>query len=410
MNTTTHLATVDTRPFFEQALAYGRAQGLIDDERLAGIRSEGAKGIVQLASFFSTSHLRPELEAARTRLVTLISLALEMGSGGDLAAATGLLRQKTLLSLSKAGADALRSLLSLPQDSWLEPPVPIAQFEKPMLSFWTLDQPMSFERFQVEKAHREDVRAQHELCYWLAARLGVSRKNLQMHESCEAVINSVMLLLLVEKAPKKFFSPNQFIKLHAAAAKKRKYDFHPMASWAETAPPALRPLLEEAPQRFVEKILPIIKSNPAAAFLHGVDAGPLSSVFFFEADGLDELTHHDQEKETLWRRITGGKGTDPYVLCTLLLTVAAGMEPRSTLRKKDALELVARYRDRGFRDEGLMTFIQQIVPFQMQSEVIHLWNEDLGPDARDHLDEADIDTALQYLHDTCLATFQRPGK
>lgn len=411
MNATTHLATVDTRPFFEQALAHGRARRLIDDERLAGIRSEGAKGIVQLASFFSTSHLRPELEAARTRLVTLVSLALEMASGGDLAVATELLRQKTLLSLSKAGADALRSLLSLPQDLWLEPPVPIAQFEKPMLSFWTLDQPMSFERFQAEKAQREHVRAQHELCYWLAERLGVSRKNLQMHESCEAVINSVMLLLLTEKAPKKFFSPNQFIKLHSAAAKKRKHDFYALPALTEAAPPSLRPVLDEARQRFVEKVLPILKSNSAAAFFHGVDAGPLSSVFYFEADALDELTHHDQEKETLWRKITGGKGTDPYVLCTLLLTVAAGMEPRSTLRKKDALELVARYREHGFNnDEGLATFIQQVVPFQMQSDVTRLWNEDLGPDARDHLDNDDVDYVLSYLHDTCSATFLSPRK
>lgn len=410
MTATTHLATIDTRPFFEQALAYGRARGLIDDERLVGIRNEGAKGIVQLASFFSTSHLRPELEAARTRLVTLVSLALEMASGGDLAAATELLRRRTLLSLSKAGADALRSLLSLPQDAWLEPPVPVAQFEKPMLSFWTLDQPMSFERFQAEKAHREDVRAQHELCYWLAGRLGVSRKNLQMHESCEAVINSVMLLLLVEKAPKKFFSPNQFIKLHAAVIKKRKYDFHALPAWIEAAPSALRPLLETARRHFVDKILPALRSAPPAAFLHGGDAGPSSSVFFFEADGLDELTHHDQEKEALWRRITGGKGADPYVLNTLLLTVAAGIEARATLRKKDALELHERYRQSGFSDEGVLTFIQQIVPFQMQSDLTRLWNEDLGPDARDHLDDDDIDYVLSYLYDTCVVSFRNPAK
>lgn len=409
MNAKTHLATVDTRPFFDQVLSHGRAKGLIDDERLAGICREGAKGIVQLAGFFSTAHLRPELEAARARLVTLVSLALAMGSEGRLADATELLRQRTLLSLSKAGADALRGLLALPQDLWLEPPIPVARFEKPMLSFWTLDQPMTLERYQAEKRRRESILAQHELSYWLAGRLGVSRQHLHMNESCEAVINSALLLLLLEQAPKKFFSPNQFIKLHAAALKKRKLDFHALQAWTEAAPPALRPLLDEARQHFIDKVLPVIRSAPAAAFLHGVDAGPLSSVFYFEADALDELTHHDQEKETLWRRITGGKGADPYVLCTLLLTVAAGMDARSSLRKKDALELCERYRQSGFSDEGVLTFVQQIVPFQMQSDVARLWNEDLGPDARDHLDDADIDRALRYLHDTCIATFKSPG-
>lgn len=404
------LAHFDKRPFFEQVLAHGRAQGLIDDERLAGIRREGAKGIVQLAGFFSTAHLRPELEAARIRLVTLVSLALAMGSGGELSVATDLLRHKTLLSLSKAGADALRSLLGLPQDLWLEPPVPIAQFEKPMLSFWTLDQPMTLERFLTEKAQREHILAQHELCYWLAGRLGVSRQHLQMHESCESVINSAMLLLFVDKAPRAFFSPNQFMKLHAAAAKRRKHDFPALSAWLAAAPAALRPLLEAARQHFIDTVLPALKTTPAQAFVHGVDSGPSSSVFYFEAGGLDELAHHDQEQEALWRRLTGGKSTDPYVLNTLLLTVAAGMEPRPSLRKKDALELQARYRQDGPNDEGVLRFIQQIAPFQIQSDLTHLWQDDLGPEARDHLDDDDPDRVLSYLFDTCVVSFKKPAR
>lgn len=410
MNSTAQLATFDKRPFFEQALAQGRAQGLIDDERLAGIRREGAKGIVQLASFFSTAHLRPELEAARIRLVTLVSLALAMSSGGDVGVAAGLLREKTLLSLSKAGADALRSLLSLPQDLWLEPDLPVAQCEKPMLSFWTLDQPMTLERFKAEKRMREHVREQHELSYWLAARLGVTREHLQLHESCEAVINSAMLLLFVEKSPRTFFSPNQFMKLHAAAVKKRKADFPALAAWQTAAPVSLQTALEGARQHFINIVLPAIKTTPASAFIHGVDAGPSSSVFYFEAEGLDELAHHDQEKEGLWRRVTGGKQVDPFVLNTLLLTVAAGMEARPSLRKKDALEIHARYQQTGFSDERVLQFIQQIAPFQMQADLTHLWIEDLGPDARDRLDHGDLDDTLTYLYDTCVVSFKNPAK
>jgi hypothetical protein len=77
---------------------------------------------VQLAAHFSTANLRPALEAARTRLVTLVGLALEAESGGKLDVAARLLRDKTLLALSKAGADRLRRLHALPTERLLGAP------------------------------------------------------------------------------------------------------------------------------------------------------------------------------------------------------------------------------------------------------------------------------------------------
>lgn len=103
MSRNTTVATVDARPYFEQVLCYAVNQRVIDDERLAAIGREGAKGIVQLAGFFGTANLRPELEAARTRLVTLVSLALESASGGKLAAAADQLRQKRSLPCRRPG-------------------------------------------------------------------------------------------------------------------------------------------------------------------------------------------------------------------------------------------------------------------------------------------------------------------
>jgi hypothetical protein len=132
-------------------------------------------------------------------------------------------------------------------------------------------------------------------------------------------------------------------------------------------------------------------------------------VFFFEADGMEELAHHDQEKESLWRKLTGGKGADPYVLNTLLLTVAARMEPLARLRKKDALLLWERYREHDFNDQGVLNFIEQVVPFQMQSDLKRLWNTDLGPDARDSFDDDDVDQVLGYVYDNCVVSFKRPA-
>ena len=78
------ISLFDARPFFEKALAHGVAHGLLAPERLEALCAEAPKGMVQIARYFGSEFLRPELEQARARLVNLISLYLEHSSGGDL--------------------------------------------------------------------------------------------------------------------------------------------------------------------------------------------------------------------------------------------------------------------------------------------------------------------------------------
>ena len=147
------IATVDSRPYFERVLRHALKESLIDAARLDGIRREGAKGIVQLASFFSTANLRPELEAARGRLVTLVGLALEAESGGKLDVAARLLRDKTLLALSKAGADRLRRLHALPTERLLGAPEIFRESEKEFLDQCTSEPVITYARYQIGRAH-----------------------------------------------------------------------------------------------------------------------------------------------------------------------------------------------------------------------------------------------------------------
>ncbi|MBL8335690.1 MAG: hypothetical protein JNM97_02870, partial [Rhodoferax sp.] len=63
-STDTTVALFDGRPFFEKALRWGVQQGLIGADKLATMRTEGAKGIVQIARYFGTEYLRPDLELA----------------------------------------------------------------------------------------------------------------------------------------------------------------------------------------------------------------------------------------------------------------------------------------------------------------------------------------------------------
>ncbi len=111
----TFLATVDDRPYFDKVLRFGVENAVISGERFRQILADGAKGIVQIANFFGTAHLRTDLEIARERMVNLLSLYLEDVSDGDLLAAALSLKEKSLLSHSKGGSDMLRRLSALPQ-------------------------------------------------------------------------------------------------------------------------------------------------------------------------------------------------------------------------------------------------------------------------------------------------------
>ena len=84
------------------------------------IQEDFSKGIVQIANYFGTAHLRPELELALHRMVNLISLYLEDMSGGDLQIAAASLRDKTFLSHSKAGSDMLKRLHAMPDSTLID--------------------------------------------------------------------------------------------------------------------------------------------------------------------------------------------------------------------------------------------------------------------------------------------------
>jgi len=117
MATATALATFDNRPFFDKALRYGVQQGILTPAQLQNIQEGFSKGIVQIANFFGTAHLRPELELALHRMVNLVSLYLEDMSEGDLQIAAASLRDKTFLSHSKAGSDMLKRLHAMPDST-----------------------------------------------------------------------------------------------------------------------------------------------------------------------------------------------------------------------------------------------------------------------------------------------------
>ena len=127
----------DARPFFEKALVYGVQHGIIDADRLAAIHTDAPKGMVQIARYFGSEFLRPELEKARDRMVNLVSLYLLETTDGDLAKAAVSLRDNSFLSRSKGGSDMLKRLIAMPESSNFGM-AGYADAETPLLAAWSL--------------------------------------------------------------------------------------------------------------------------------------------------------------------------------------------------------------------------------------------------------------------------------
>jgi len=402
----TALTTVDTRPYFERVLCHALQTGVVDNTRLDALRREGAKGIVQLATYFGTPNLRPELEAARTRLVTLVGLALEAESGGKIEVAGCLLRDKTLLALSKAGADRLRKLHTLPTERLLGAPEVFRESEKDFLARCTADTPMTYARYLAEQVTRERNKDYIDATYWLVGRLGVAREDAdEWHVFCESVINSALLVLLCERKPAGFFSVERFMKLHEAARKKRNASFPALDAWLEEAPQGVRKLLQRESARFVAEVLPVIREFSATEIYRNQDR--FSGLFFFDTSSVNEITHHDKACAEAWTRITGNQGEHTDVQCGVLLMVATGLEPTRSLLKRDATRIWDRFRESGFDEAAVARFIDNVVPFEYQSDVRRLWEDDLGPEASLQLDSDDTTLVMNYLQDTCRAGWKK---
>ncbi|HPI60404.1 MULTISPECIES: hypothetical protein [Zoogloeaceae] len=402
----TALTTVDTRPYFERVLCHALQTGVVDNTRLDALRREGAKGIVQLATYFGTPNLRPELEAARTRLVTLVGLALEAESGGKIEVAGCLLRDKTLLALSKAGADRLRKLHTLPTERLLGAPEVFRESEKDFLARCTADTPMTYARYLAEQVTRERNKDYIDATYWLVGRLGVAREDAdEWHVFCESVINSALLVLLCERKPAGFFSVERFMKLHEAARKKRSASVPALDAWLEEAPQGVRKLLQRESARFVAEVLPVIREFSATEIYRNQDR--FSGLFFFDTSSVNEITHHDKACAEAWTRITGNQGEHTDVQCGVLLMVATGLEPTRSLLKRDATRIWDRFRESGFDEAAVARFIDNVVPFEYQSDVRRLWEDDLGPEASLQLDSDDTTLVMNYLQDTCRAGWKK---
>ena len=193
------MALFDERPFFEIALTHGVRHGLIDADKLASIRADGPKGMVQIARYFGSEFLRPELEKAKDRLVNLVSLQLQHSSGGDLQVAAQALREHSLLSRSRGGSELLKALIVMPQNTHfaMADARGFSDDQIPVLERWTLK---SYADYQAEYAKRKHAADVVDAAIWCAAQYDTDLDTLQEEgKDAEAVVRTTLLLSLTRR-------------------------------------------------------------------------------------------------------------------------------------------------------------------------------------------------------------------
>ena len=370
----------DARPFFEKALAYGVQHSIISHDRIEAMGQEAPKGMVQIARYFGSEFLRPELEQARTRLVNLVSLHLEHSSGGDLQLAAHALCEHSLLSRSKGGADLLKALIVMPQNSHfgMNEGGGFTDEHIPQLAKWSL---RALADYQAELAQRSAVALVLDAATWLAQRLGVEAEDLQdAGKDAEAVIRTALLLAALKRTEMPDWArfENLIVDLRKKHSAGQTSVGRPTAS-AKTLAIALPKNLPEA---FVPVVAAVRASvladlpkilDPGLAVRKLFDQTPaFIGRYFWIEDSLSEVDHFDRNVSAAWHKATAGH-EDEGALLTLFLCVAAVASPKTLLTEKSAAALLRKIRKTGLQPALASGFIAEHAPQQHQHAYQALW-------------------------------------
>lgn len=408
----TALATADNRPYFEKVLRYAIAQNLIAPELLKAILADAPKGMVQIANYFGTAHLRSDLESARQRIVNLISLYLEDLSGGDLHRAALSLRDKSLLSHSKGGSDMIKRLHAMPDAKIIGGHQVTAEDQRNFLNDHSLASALSLADYRVAFADRQACQQEIDFALWLAKKMGAPSDQVNLCGDTSSLLRSAMLVLFVDQAELKMPTRSGFVRLIEAAKNKRaKLNEIRLQAFLANAPLAFQQLGQQEMQRFISAALPEIRkaASSADSLLYGESSQP-----FFVVENIDE-DNRDYERLVAheWHRVTKGDGDDPAVVSTVFLLIATGFPAKPKLLLREGQEIIRVFRASGFNSKAVLEFIDSHAPHESREDLRRQWLEDLMPEAELDLADKDpnfpdshMERALEYLRKTCSASWK----
>ncbi len=359
----------DARPFFEKALQYGVANGLINQAKLDAMCVEAPKGIVQIAGYFGSEFLRPELEKARARMVNLISLYLEESCQGDVHRAAESLRDHSLLSRSKGGSDMLKRLIAMPQSSHFGMSERKGFTDEliPHLAKWSL-RPLA--DYRAELATRRHAADLIEAATWMAAQLDVSDDELEeFGAEAEAVIRTALLIEAVGRDTLPDWIG--FEKTIGVLRRQPMLASEDAIVVPEDLPEHLRDTVEGVRQSVLAEMPRILDASLSPRKLFTQTAAFMGRYFWIE-DALAEIDHHERSASNEWRKATLGQ-TDEDALVTAFLHIAAGSAPKVSMTETSAATLIRKIRKSGLHPERAKAFIQTHAPAALREGYVELW-------------------------------------
>ena len=366
------VSVYDARPFFEKALQYGVQNGIIDQPKLDAICVDAPKGMVQIARYFGTEFLRPELEKARERMVSLVSLYLESTTGGDLQQAAESLRDHSFLSRSKGGSDMLKALIAMPQNSHfgMSERGGFTDEHIPLLAKWSL-RPLP--DYQAELARRRQVVQVMDAAIWLADTLGMDAAELEeAGKDAEAVIRTALLVLACGRTD----MPDWTAFEKMVAALRKKFSANPAVlkiNIPKGLPEDLAVVVASVQQSMLGDFPKILDATLPARRLFDQTPAFMGRYFWVE-DALSEVDNHDRLASSAWNKTTGGNSDDGSLL-TLFLCVAAGSKPQTLLTEKSAGMLIRKLQKSGLKQELADHYILAHAPAEYQDGYRQLWSD-----------------------------------
>jgi hypothetical protein len=376
------ISLYDSRPFFEKALQYGVQHGIIPAAKLEAIETEAPKGMVQIARYFGSEYLRPEIEQAKNRIVNLVSLYLEHSTGGNVQLAAESLRDNTFLSHSKAGSTLLKDLITLPQNSHfgMNERTEFTDEHIPLLAKWTL---RTLPEFQAELAKRQKVADIVDAAIWLAEQLGFNEEQLEeAGMDAEAVIRTALLTLAAKNRELPDWAG--FERLVGLLRKKPATEVKKSIVLPKNLPNAFTEVVEQVRKSVIADLpklldpeLPprkLFNQTPAFMGRYFWVEDALSEVDTYEREVDDKHAARIEQSSKTWQKATQGHSDDSSLL-TLFLTIATSSKPSSLLTEKSASTLIKKIRKSGLDADLPITYIREHAPVAYQNDFCVMWQE-----------------------------------
>ncbi len=371
------LTAYDNRPYFARALDYGLKNGLIDSEKLDAMRTEGAKGVVQIADYFGTAHLRTDLDEAVKRMVYLASLYLEHMSDGSLPRAARSLQENSFLSHSRGGSQMLKTLFAMPTDSTIHEPAD-DQDVREFLRARSLGEQWSVAEYRANLAERRVCEEEIQAALWFADVMELPREAL-FGEHAESILDACLLSRVAGRFEGGLLSADElkeFLRKVRRAKRKPAVD----QSLLDDMPEALRFVGERHLKRILTKDLSHI-ADMKVAFN---DLVREYHDRFRHLSLSSEVSDYDALVTDEWRKVTKGM-TDTDSMNTVFLCLAAGKPPKPAITVTEAKAAIRAIREDGASVDRVAEFLHRSAPHQMIEGLVSLWEEEFLPEMIEQL-------------------------